>query len=123
MKRILNLLLLVLLITCCVATAEAKTKPRKSKKTPVIEAEAPNPAKRGPHIKPEKKSSDKDDKPAVSKPGPTPFGPPVERQLTKASSRRFDVRSLPKTKPEARDRQELEPPPNTPVEIGTAGLG
>ena len=118
-QRLLNFLLLVLLIASSATFAEAKTHPRKSKKKAAAEAvEMTNgPAKRGPNIKPEKKSSDNDK--TVGKPGPAPVGPPVERHLTKASGRRFDVRTLPRTRPPARDRVELEAPAYTPVEIGT----
>src|SRR6185369_8599323 len=124
MKRIRNLLLLVLVTICCIATAEAKSHSRKSKKkagAEVIEKTVDSPLKAAPRIKPQRKDSDHDDKKATGKPSPHPVGPPVERHLTKASSRRFDLRSLPHTRPPSRERNELEPPPNTPTTIETPG--
>jgi len=122
MKRIRNLLILVLVLICCVAAAEAKTRSRKSKKKPVVvEKTADSPLKAAPHIKPQRKDSDHDDKKAPGKPGEIKTGPPVEKHLTKASGRKFDLRSLPHTPPPARDRKELPDPPSAPTAIETSG--
>lgn len=71
--------------------------------------------KRGPNVTKQRKAQDGDV--AVPKPGPIPFAPPVELQLKRAASRRFDLRALPARRPVERERPELEPPAHTPIEI------
>src|SRR5437763_2748616 len=122
MKRIVHLFLLALMIASSVATAEAKSKPRKSQKKATQEqtltAISPE-AQEGPHIKPESKQVDPGGV-LVSKPGPVPAGPPIQQQLTRAASRRFDLRSLPRTRPIEHERAELpEPIPNPLAVEGT----
>jgi len=53
----------------------------------------------------------------VTRPGPTPFGQPIELQLTKAGSTDLDLRSLPQTPPEKMERPEMEEPEPHPVEL------
>ena len=58
----------------------------------------------------------------VAKPRPITVGPPVELQLKRAATRRLDLRTLPRTRPVQRERQELEPPDHTPVTIESVSL-
>jgi len=127
MKRTLHVLLAVLILTSAIGTAEAKTKRKSKKKDTAIdmvapaglggeeEKDRPIPA---PQVKREKKqASDVDSGAVVPKPGPIPFGKPIEFQLKKASSRRFDLRSLPRTGPVQQERAELPEPSFHPVTI------
>jgi hypothetical protein len=129
MKRTLHILLAVLMITSVLGTAEAKTKHKKSKKKDTAidmvapagiggEGEEDRP-KLAPRIKREKKQvgGDADASVVVPKPGPIPFGKPIEFKLTKASGRHFDLRSLPQTKPIQLERAELPEPGFHPVTI------
>ncbi|MGA8808528.1 MAG: hypothetical protein WB973_11675, partial [Thermoanaerobaculia bacterium] len=112
MKRTLHFLLAVLMITSVIGTAEAKPKHKKSKKKDTtIDQVAPEGRggdqdeeherlQRAPRVKREKKQlADPDAGVVVQKPGPIAFGKPIEFQLKKASSRHFDLRSLPRTGP------------------------
>ena len=117
MKRSFLALLMVLIATTTADAATTKKKARKhSKKAPVEQTLTtegqPIPAT---NIPKERKQSDSGS--IVGKPGPIPFGKPVESQLKRAGSRRFDLRSLPQTRPPQRERVELEPPDHTPVAI------
>jgi hypothetical protein len=118
MKRTLPFLLAVLLITSAIGTAEAKAKRKSKKKDTTVEAQAQSggaiPAT---HTKPEKKQSETDNGTVVPKPGPIPFGPPLELQLKRADSKRFDLRSLPQTKPVQQERAELPDPVFHPVTV------
>src|SRR4051794_13130997 len=55
----------------------------------------------------------------VAPPGPNSVSKdkPTESILQRAASRRFDVRSLPQTRPVPRERVELEDPENEPVAL------
>jgi hypothetical protein len=132
MKRTLHILLAVLMITSVLGTADAKTKHKKSKKKDTAidqvapeglgggeDKDRPKPAHR---IKREKKQVGDPDSTVVPKPGPIPAGKPIEFQLKKASSRRFDLRSLPQTKPVQQERPELPEPSFHPVTI-QGGVG
>ena len=125
MKRTLHLLLAVLMITSAIGV-DAKTKHKKSKKKDTaIDMVAPEGlgdqegrAIPAPRIKREKKQlSDPDGTVVVPKPGPIAFGKPIELQLKRASSRRFDLRSLPQTKPIQLERAELPEPAFHPVTL------
>ncbi len=125
MKRTLHFLLAVLMITSVIGTAEAKPKHKKSKKADTaidrLSPEASGEREEGraipaPRIKREKKQADSDNT-VVPKPGPIPFGKPIELQLKRASSRRFDLRSLPQTKPVQQERPELPEPSPHPVTV------
>ena len=122
MKRSLVALLLAVFALSSIGV-DAKTQKRKTTKPPsTIEEE-------GLHAdRPEKEASSKREMKIsrnvkatedliVEKPGPIPAGPPIELQLTRASSRRFDVRSLPQTKPIQQERNEYEPPFRAPATI------
>jgi hypothetical protein len=69
-------------------------------------------------VKPERKRSTvgTDEVEAVP-PGAIPAGPPVERTLTRAASKRFDLRALPARRPKERERPEHEGPTPNPVLI------
>ena len=126
MKRTLHFLLAVLMITSVIGTAEAKPKHKKSKKADTaidrLSPEASGEREEGrpvpaPRIKREKKQVSDSDNTVVPKPGPIPFGKPIELQLKRASSRRFDLRSLPRTGPVQQERAELPEPSPHPVAI------
>ena len=111
MKRILTLVLSMLMLLSIAGAADAKTKHKgKSKKATAPEVQA---TKKGPipaeEVERSRKSGDSDT-PVVSKPGPVPVGPPIELHLTRADSRRFDLRSLPHTPPILRERTEPADP-------------
>src|SRR2546430_9096492 len=117
MKRTLTLVLLaVLMVFTSVGIAEAKSKRKKSKTAKdAVEAQAAGPIP-ATAIERAKKQADGDTT-VVPKPGPIPFGPPIELQLKRAGSRRFDLRSLPRTPPVQQERAELPEPPFNPVRI------
>jgi hypothetical protein len=65
----------------------------------------------------ERKGQD-DDEILVGKPeGPVRHGKPIESKLTKAASKRFDLRALPAKKPKQKERPEREGPEPNPVEL------
>ena len=96
MKPTLWALLLALFVIPVTDTAAAKERPRKqSKETEVKRENAP--AKRvTAAVKRERKqtSGPSDDNPSVGR-KPVKIGPPVERQLTRAKGKVFDLRGLP----------------------------
>jgi uncharacterized repeat protein (TIGR01451 family) len=58
-----------------------------------------------------------------AQPGPISAGPPVELRMTRAASTVRDLRTLPQTPPEKRERPEREPPEVTPIELpGAPGV-
>jgi hypothetical protein len=117
MKRSLAVLLLILAVTTTSGAATTKKKAHKApKNTTTVDATAGGPA-RATHTKREKKQIDSGDTTVVGKPGPIPFARPVELQLKRASSRRFDLRSLPQTKPIQQERADLPDPTFHPVTI------
>jgi hypothetical protein len=124
MKRTLTLVLLaVLMVFTSVGIAEAKSKRKKSKTTTkdaVVEAQAAGPI---PALAIERARKQVESDPTVvPKPGPIAFGPPIELQLKRAGSRRFDLRSLPRTPPVQQERAELPEPAFHPVTVqGVAG--
>ncbi|MEA2416274.1 MAG: hypothetical protein QOI58_2931 [Thermoanaerobaculia bacterium] len=122
MKRSLAALLLILAFTTTSGAATTRKKARKaSKKTTTIEQTAQaGGAVRATNIRREKKQSDSEGT-VVPKPGPIPFVAPVELQLKRASSRRFDLRGLPQTKPIQLERAELEDPTPHPVTVQGTG--
>jgi hypothetical protein len=125
MKRILYFLLLVLMIASTLGTAEAKTK-KQPKKPATIDMDNggardgdgdrdKDRPKRARNIKKEKKAADGDL--TAPKPGPIPVARPIELQLKRGASKRFDLRALPARRPSPRERPELQPPNHTVVEI------
>jgi hypothetical protein len=124
MKRTIHLLLAVLMLTSVIG-AEAKPKHKSKKKvsneqtSKVVEAEAAesDEAIPAPKVDRSRKQSDTDNGTIVPKPGPIPFGPPVELQLKRADSKRFDLRSLPQTKPVQQERADLPDPAFHPVTV------
>ena len=108
MKRTLPLLFLAVMIVSTIGTAEAnsghgkKKKSATSEQTITAQTGAAIPAT---DVKREKKQADTEP-PLVTKPGPISAGPPVALHLTRADSRRFDLRSLPQTQPIPRQRVE-----------------
>ncbi len=74
--------------------------------------ERPTPA---PNAKKEKKSSE--DFEAARPGGKIPVLRPIELQLKRGASKRFDLRALPARRPVPRERPELEPPDHLPAEI------
>src|ERR1043165_535701 len=63
----------------------------------------------------ERKQADGDGPPVQKRPGPVEVGPPSEQHLTKASGKKFDLRSLPFVPPTKRERPEREAPPVSPA--------
>jgi len=124
MKRTLYFLLLVLMIASTFGAAEAGTRKKQPKKPATVDmdnAERDRDSdkdrpKRGPNIKKERKTSD-EETPVVSKPAPIPVARPIEMQLKRAASKRFDLRALPARRPKERERPEREGPAPNPVEI------
>jgi hypothetical protein len=121
MKRSLAALVLILLAATASDAATTKKKTHKvSKKTTTQEqtlTRLHGDAEPATNIEREKKQADPDGDAVVAKPGPMRFGPPVELQLKRASSRRFDLRSLPQTKPIQQERAELPEPAFHPVTV------
>jgi hypothetical protein len=108
MKRAFAALLLTLLFVP--VSGDARTRKPKKKAAPVIEATNPTgKLLSAPDVKKERKESI-DVTPVTGKPGPIRVGPPVELSLKKASGRKFDLRSLPRTKPIELERAELPEP-------------
>src|ERR1051326_1797626 len=62
-----------------------------------------------------RKQADPDGPPVQKQPGPIQLGSPAEHYATKASGKKFDLRSLPFVPPVKRERPEREAPPVTPV--------
>src|SRR5258708_1461515 len=121
MKRILRVLLVALMIISTIGIAEAKSKGKSKKKdTAKDQVAQTGEAVPAPNVKREKKQVDSNPT-VVPKPGPIPFGPPIELQLKRADSKRFDLRSLPRTKPVQQDRVELPDPPSNPVTVQSTG--
>ena len=113
MKRIAIAVILIFLAATTLGAATTKKK-KKTLKTKEQQAQSSAAIPALPLPKEAKQSNPGE---GVTKPGPIPFGPPVERQLTRAASRRFDLRLLPQTRPDQRERVELEPPDHTPVTV------
>jgi hypothetical protein len=122
MKRISHLVLLALMVVSTITTAEAKGRKIKHKPKEVVanDATAPGPQRAGDFGR-EKKQSDPGDG-TVPKPGPIPFAPPVELQLKRAGSRKFDLRSLPHVQQAEQDRVDLPDPTFHPVTIQSSGV-
>src|ERR1019366_8856436 len=126
MKRISHLVLLALMIVSTIATADAsgKIKSKKKQTAKVVTQDqraATGEAIPAPNIKRERKTSDPGDAPVVPKPGPIPFGPPVELQLKRADSRKFDLRTLPHIQQAEQDRADLPDPIFHPVTVQSNG--
>src|SRR4051794_39587538 len=120
MKRTLHVLLVALMITSVIGTTEAKTKHKSKKKDTTVDRVSPTlgEAVPAPKVKREKKQAgDTDSSAVVPKPGPIPFGKPIELQLKRAGSRHIDLRSLPRTAPVQQERAELPDPAFHPVTI------
>jgi hypothetical protein len=120
MKRIPHVVLLALMVVSTISSAEAGDTPRNKKKQTTKEqtlTALPGKAVRAPSVARERKQSDPGGGTVVAKPGPIPFGPPVELQLKRAESRKFDLRTLPHTPPIQQDRAELPEPPFHPVTV------
>jgi hypothetical protein len=125
MKRTLLALLLVLLAITASNAATTKKKVHKASKTTAkvqaVDQKAGGGAEgkaipaRG--FKRERKQADVGSGTVVAKPAPIPFGKPIELVLKRASSRRFDLRSLPQTPPIQQERNELPEPAFNPVTI------
>jgi hypothetical protein len=128
MKRSLAALLLALLTVTSIGSAEAKTKRKPSKRTQEIEVEAvpAGGAVKTGSIKPSKKGFDALDSDDVVSPPSSGngklFGGPVEQRLTRAESRRFDLRSLPLVPVAKFERPEHEEPAITRSDV-TANTG
>jgi hypothetical protein len=119
MKRLLLALLMILVATTSAEAAAKKKKVHKAKPQAVKEATGTyGPAIPATTIPRESKQAAGDTNPPVARPEPVPHGAPTESQLTKASGRKFDLRSLPRTPPPQRERAETEPPDHIPVQIG-----
>jgi hypothetical protein len=132
MKRFLNLLLVMLLIASVAGTASAGQRKKKHPKPqPEVELEAvpaAGAAKPVQGIKPAKKGVEAlgDGDEVISPPSNghgTPFGKPVEQRLTRADSRRFDLRSLPLVPVSKFERPEHEEPNVTRSELTANGTG
>ena len=120
-KRTIHVFLVVLMILSTIGTAEARNQKKKKAKsattidqTFTAETSETEPAT---NVERDRKQADVEPPTVVPKPGPIPAGPPIERQLTRASSRRFDLRSLPRTRPPQQERAELPEPAFHPVTV------
>src|SRR4029077_5787453 len=97
MKRTLLVLLLLIIAVGNLQGAEGKKK-KAQKEVPVdkvVGQERVSPPK-------ERKQLDNDGPPVQKHPGPVQVGPPAEQQLSKASGKKFDLRSLPFVPPRKR---------------------
>jgi hypothetical protein len=114
MKRFLNCLLIALGLAAGFSTTAAALRlpwHRKTVKPEVEVAAAKGKTVPAPRIKPERKvSAASDDGDVISKPGPIPFGPPIELSMTRAESSRIDLRALPQTPQALMERPEREAP-------------
>jgi hypothetical protein len=116
MKRTLLALLMILVATTSAEAAAKKKKVRKAKPEAVQEMTLTNSgAIRAPYVRPELKQQSGGPSEGIGRPVPRPSPAPVQLQLKQAASRRFDLRSLPRTKPIERERNEPEPPDFTPI--------
>jgi Carboxypeptidase regulatory-like domain/IPT/TIG domain/Dockerin type I domain len=125
MKRILHFVLMLLVVVSTIGSAEAKsTKKKKTTPAAVDQTSAAAEAHPATQFDRERKQSDSSSGDVVPKPQPIPFGPPVELQLKRADSRRFDLRSLPRTPPVdvEQERAELPEPNFHPVTVQGSGL-
>jgi hypothetical protein len=126
MKRILLALLLTLLSLLTIGDASArpaakKVSPKSAKE--VLVDQDPGPGKRATaKFRRERKASGREERErerqaATQAKGEKPpkVGPPVERHLKKARGRKFDLRTLPSTKPKPRERPEREGPEPAPI--------
>jgi hypothetical protein len=123
MKRMTTFLVLALMLSSF-GIAEAKTK--KSRKKPQVapvtaSLVSDSEAKEAPQTPRESKQAVDVQPPVVGRPTPIASGPPKELRLTRASSRRFDLRTLPRTPPVQQERNEPPEPPHTPAIIDTTG--
>jgi len=124
MRRLLRFALLSLLaLVFVIGSAEAKPKKHKKTKKPVtIEMTQRGEAEPASEVDRERKEVDSQPAPVVPKPGPIPVTQPVESQLKRASSKRFDLRFLPRTPPPQQERAEMPAPGFNPVTVqGTVG--
>jgi hypothetical protein len=96
----------------------AKTAGKKPAKETVVTA-TPGAAMPAPRIAREKKqvAVSNDDSAVVAKPRPMKFGPPIELHMSKASGSRADLRSLPQSPPDPRQRPERATPAVKPVTV------
>ncbi|MEO8378199.1 MAG: carboxypeptidase regulatory-like domain-containing protein, partial [Acidobacteriota bacterium] len=96
----------------------AKTKSKKSrtaKSGETLESQQSGEAIRATEGDRDKKTGAPSDTPAGGSRKPVKIGPPVERRLTRAARKVFDLRSLPSTRPVPRERPEHEGPEVEPV--------
>jgi len=71
-----------------------------------------------------RKTMGADDDPDASRtPGPVAVGPAVETRMSKASSNKLDLRSLPFLAPDKVERPEREAPPSNPTAAGAHIIG
>src|SRR5207302_4557000 len=111
MKRTLLILLLLIIAVGNVQGAE-ETKKKAQKEVPINKVVGQE------RVSPPKERKQMDDGPPVQKhPGPVQVGPPAEQHLSKASGKKFDLRSLPFVPPRKRERPEREAPPVNPTGI------
>jgi hypothetical protein len=115
MKRFLASLFISLVLVSLPGPAAATSqKTKHSTKAAAVEQECPDdpprpiPASR---IKPARKIPAADDGTPVTATGPTPFGQPIELAMTRASGKKFDLRSLPQIAPQRFERPERQEPP------------
>src|ERR1700719_1563600 len=100
MKRTLHFVLMLLVVVSTVGSAEAKnTKKKKTTPAAVDLTNTAGEAHPATQFDRERKQSDSSWGDVEPTPRPIPFAPPVELQLKRADSRRFDLRSLPRTSP------------------------
>jgi hypothetical protein len=134
MKRILGTLVLILLVSPAFDTAVAKTRKRvREKEVVAVEIKSDEEREREREgVERATETSDRHEQKQVGTPrsdderdnsGKKPIhtGPPVQRHLKKAKSKKFDLRSLPQRGPtEVRERPELEGPEPHPTTIEAA---
>jgi len=129
MKRAFLALLLVLFLIP--SSADAAWWKKRRPKTPKADTpqemtlQSATLAKSGPEIEPERTGQDDNDIPVGKPKGPIRAGKPTEHKLTKAASKKFDLRALPAKRPKQKERPEREGPEPSPVLIepdGATGL-
>jgi hypothetical protein len=124
MKRVLvALLVTVVALSSSATTAKKKTvKPAADQEVLVAQKTEEN-RKPVPQSKSRKRLSSDDDPDATRNSGPVAVGPAVATRMSKASSNKLDLRSLPFVTPEKIERPEREEPPLNPTSAGALTIG
>ncbi|MEA2163467.1 MAG: hypothetical protein QOK37_1594 [Thermoanaerobaculia bacterium] len=122
MKRALPFLLLSLLLVGSLDAAPGRRHKKVAQSEVTVEAEVEAGKALRAAVGERERKSNEDTGTIVAKPVPIPFGPPIELQLKRADSRKFDLRSLPRTQPVQQERAELPEPAFHPVTVQATGV-